>query len=267
MKNKKIIPSLIFICLVFITLFNFIPLSNCEEVMFSFDFGLINSPIEENYIQQTGAIFNSVLGYGWSSAVSARDRTLPDDDLLRDFVQIEVSIFKNFSVVLPNGYYLITIISGDYSYAHDNLAVYLENNLKIENISCNVNEFNTYNVTTSVLDNVLNISFIENGGVTTASVVNSIVITNIEFFIDPITDNTFDNYLILIFSIILLFMNTLFLFFKHKCIEIISIHGIIMMISIIISITLLFPLNDIFGVFLGLYSVVTFIANILLMES
>ncbi len=64
----------------------------------------------------------------------------------------------------------------------------------------------------------------------------------------------------------LLAFNTLFLLFKRKSIEIIVVQLCIMLFTIYVSATLVFPNEAILGVFLALIAVVEFIGSVLMVE-
>lgn len=70
--------------------------------------------------------------------------------------------------------------------------------------------------------------------------------------------------LVLFFA--LLAFNTLFLLIKKKTIEIIVVQLILMLATVYISVTMVFPLDSFFGVILALIAVVEFIGSVLMVE-
>lgn len=90
-------------------------LVECRPLEYKFDFGMQTSPVADGYIQIYGAnVYNSQYGFNDISGISARDRTKSpspvNDYVLRDFL---VAKGKNFLVDVPNGYYSVSVASGD----------------------------------------------------------------------------------------------------------------------------------------------------------
>lgn len=71
-------------------------------------------------------------------------------------------------------------------------------------------------------------------------------------------------YLVLVLFFIL---NTVFLLFKRKTIEIITVQLILMLGSICIGVVYVLPIDSIIAIIFILYSIVSFIGNILMMEA
>jgi hypothetical protein len=71
-------------------------------------------------------------------------------------------------------------------------------------------------------------------------------------------------YLVLVLFFIL---NTVFLLFKRKTIEIIIVQLILMLGSICIGVVYVLPIDSIIAIIFILYSIVSFIGNILMMEA
>lgn len=71
-------------------------------------------------------------------------------------------------------------------------------------------------------------------------------------------------YLILVLFFIL---NTVFLLFKRKTIEIIVVQLILMLGSICIGVVYVLPIDNIVAIIFILYSIVSFIGNVLMIEA
>ena len=130
-----------------------------------FDFGMLGSPVESGYAQvSTSSAYSAATGYGWSSTVGldSRDRGSPDD-LRRDFVF--GSAERAFNVDLANGDYLVTVIIGDQAFRHDNIDVYAEDNLVIDDLTAVAGSFQEVSVRVSVVDAQLNLRISDDGGV------------------------------------------------------------------------------------------------------
>jgi fibronectin type 3 domain-containing protein len=147
-----------------------------QNVGGSFDFGTATSPVQTGYTQVTpSTTYSALTGYGWdtSSGLDARDRLAPDN-LRRDFVFS--SSDHTFNMDLSNGKYQVTLIIGDLSYMHDNINVYAEAGLMVNNLTAPAGTFTTVTFTVTVNDGQLNITFHDGGGSDANWVINSMVI-------------------------------------------------------------------------------------------
>ena len=147
-----------------------------EDVGVLFDFGTLTSPVETGYTQVTETTqYTTTLGYGWTTTTDlhSRDRGLPDD-LRRDFVFSSNS--RTFSVDLANGDYQITITIGDQIYNHNQIDVYAEDTLKIDNLNTQAGTFHEETFWTTITDGQLNIKIADNGGTDPYWIINSLTV-------------------------------------------------------------------------------------------
>jgi len=130
---------------------------------YKFDFGNGTSPVENNYTNITRFMtYNVSIGYGWVSSPSGdRDRGV-GTNLTRDLIFDSVN--RTFNVDLSNGKYFVTVLLGDMSYPHDMMDVYVEDQLKLNDINTSAGEIKWLNFTVNVNDSQLNIKFVDDGG-------------------------------------------------------------------------------------------------------
>jgi fibronectin type 3 domain-containing protein len=129
-----------------------------------FDFGTPSSPVWSGYTQVThDTAYNPTARYGWDNTfgIQSRDRGAPNNPL-RDLVTYGWS--RNFLVDLPNGDYKITVWLGDNEYPHDNICVYAEGLLKIDDLSTLRGEFDKRVFGVTVSDGQLNLRIDDDGG-------------------------------------------------------------------------------------------------------
>jgi hypothetical protein len=131
-----------------------------------FDFQPANGQLEENYTNITRTmLYNSSIGYGWlTSPADDRDRgsgSYPEN-LTRDF--IFDSADRTFIVDLPNGKYIVTVLLGDMSYAHDLMNVYANSQLKLSGVNTSAGQIKWLDFFVSVDNSQLNITFNDTGG-------------------------------------------------------------------------------------------------------
>jgi fibronectin type 3 domain-containing protein len=142
----------------------------------SFDFGTGSSPVEAGYIQVTEyTLYSGASGYGWvsTSGLSSRDRGVPDD-LRSDFVFSSAE--KTFSVDLANGVYQLTVVMGDHNFRHDNIDVYAEGVLVINDLTASAGSFQEETFTTTITDGQLNLRILDDGGADVNWVLNALTI-------------------------------------------------------------------------------------------
>jgi fibronectin type 3 domain-containing protein len=89
-----------------------------------FDFGTATSPVAAGYVGVSNATrYSSATGFGWlEGSVGSRDRAV-GSDALRDF---DMTTGATFAVDVPNGAYEVTVVTGDATTAHDQMAIVLE---------------------------------------------------------------------------------------------------------------------------------------------
>jgi hypothetical protein len=133
------------------------------EEYLKFDFQIPSSPVEPGFINITkDMLYNSSVGYGWTSSPSGdRDRGI-GSALERDF--IFDSINRTFNIDLSNGDYFVTVFLGDMSYAHDDVDVYAEGILKLDDVNTSAGEIKRLSFLVPVSDGQLNILFNDSGG-------------------------------------------------------------------------------------------------------
>jgi len=143
-----------------------------------FDFGTVDSPVEAGYTQVTNVtLYSPSVGYGWSSSDNlwTRDRGAPDS-LRRDFVVGNLTGGSTFNVDLPNGVYLVTLVMGDQGYVHDNVDVYAEGTLVVNDLTSQAGSFQETSFKVTVADGQLNLRFVDDGGVDPNWVVNALTV-------------------------------------------------------------------------------------------
>jgi len=146
------------------------------RVPLRFDFGMDSSPVEPGYTQVLpSTTYSTLIGHGWdtSSGLDSRDRGAPDN-LKRDFVF--GSSDHTFNVDLANGYYNVTLVIGDNSYAHDLIDVYADGVLWVNHLTVGAGTFSTQTFNVSVNDGQLNLKFHDAGGTDVNWVINAITV-------------------------------------------------------------------------------------------
>ncbi|HTP00158.1 MAG TPA: NBR1-Ig-like domain-containing protein [Anaerolineales bacterium] len=143
----------------------------------NFDFGTASSPIAPGYVQVTEATNYTAGGFGWTSPSNAQsvDRSTQSDPLKRDFVMSGTSA-PTFRVDLPNGNYAVTVTMGDQDAAHDNMIVKANGAVMLSDVDTATGTFaiRTFNV--AVSGGILNLQFLDAGGVDSVWVVNGVSI-------------------------------------------------------------------------------------------
>jgi len=146
------------------------------EIPLNFDFGTAASPVASGYTRVTDStVYSAGLGYGWTSTsnVGSRDRGAPDN-LKRDLVFSRSD--RGFNVDLADGEYTVEVIIGDNSYRHDNIDVYAEGDLKVNDLSVSAGSFVEQTFGVVVSDGQLNLVFVDDGGSDVNWVINAITI-------------------------------------------------------------------------------------------
>jgi len=144
-----------------------------------FDMGTSTSPVAAGFTRVTESTTYGYSGYGWTTTQQSRDRGSPDD-LRRDFVTNSQP--GTFKVALPNGLYTVRIIVGDYQYAHDNIDIYVEGILKVDDLTVGAGKFKEISLPVSISDGDLAITFRDDGGTDHNWVVNGIYIVEGAYF-------------------------------------------------------------------------------------
>jgi fibronectin type 3 domain-containing protein len=129
-----------------------------------FDFGTASSPVEAGYTHVTpSTVYAAVAGYGWTTTagLDSRDRGNPDD-LRRDLVFSAAE--HTFNVDLANGEYTVTVVVGDQSFMHDNVDIYAEGVLVVNDLTASAGSFQQVNFVVTVTDGQLSLRILDDGG-------------------------------------------------------------------------------------------------------
>jgi len=139
----------------------------------AFDFGSSTSPVAEGFTRVTpSAGYSGAAGYGWlTGAVTGRERAA-GDALVRDF---HFTVNATFAVDLPARVYDVTLWMGDSGYAHDEMAVYLEGELRdVVTAPAGTIVARTYRV--AVGDGQLTVRLHDQGGADPNAVINGLAV-------------------------------------------------------------------------------------------
>jgi fibronectin type 3 domain-containing protein len=138
-----------------------------------FDFGTASSPVAAGYVGVSHATkFSSATGFGWlEGSVGSRDRAV-GSDALRDF---DMTTGATFAVDVPNGAYEVTIVMGDATAAHDQMAIVLEGvDAAVISVAKGKSLSRTWRAT--VADGQLTVRFEDRGGSDPNAVVNALAL-------------------------------------------------------------------------------------------
>jgi subtilisin family serine protease len=144
----------------------------------AFDFGTSGSPVEAGYIKVTNVTaYSASTGYGWSSPDNlwTRDRAAPDD-LRRDFVCGNLTEGSTFNVDLADGHYLVTVVIGDQGSMHDDIDVYAEGVVVVNDLATLAGSFQEVTFATTITDGQLNLRIVDDGGADPNWVLNALTI-------------------------------------------------------------------------------------------
>ena len=143
-----------------------------------------NAPVPVGYAVDDGSVYLASRGYGWDSAVDSRDRHENGDQRLDTFV---FSHGATWRYDLPNGEYLVTLVSGDAGYGRTQEVV-VEGTLLIDQISMAANEFVTVtDVPVTVADGSLTIDLSPSGGGDLLTTLNYVIITPVSGQVTSLT--------------------------------------------------------------------------------
>ncbi len=102
------------------------------------------SPVPAGYQMDSGAVFNAARGYGWNVAPGYRDRgSINADARLGTFVFVWAKSSATWTYDIPNGNYLVTLASGDASYAQGPQLIAVQGNVAVNNVGTKANQFVT----------------------------------------------------------------------------------------------------------------------------
>lgn len=142
-----------------------------------FDFGTSSSPLEGGYTRVSRATrYSAVQGYGWAAgAVYSADRGARSA-LIRDF---NYTRNATFAADVPDGRYRVDLNLGDLGrYAHDLVAIYLENNL-VDTVSTAAYQVVGRSYQVEVADGQLTMQIADRGGRDGNGVIESLSIAEI----------------------------------------------------------------------------------------
>ncbi|WP_454065168.1 hypothetical protein [Candidatus Nitrospira salsa] len=131
----------------------------------SINFQPSSSSTPSGFIKDDGSQYSSSRGYGWSTRVNTRDRKAHKDQSRDTFIHFDKGTSATWSYNLPNGKYVISLASGDPSYAQGPHHVVVEGQTAINNVTTQVNQFKTVtNFPVTISDGQLNIRLTRSGG-------------------------------------------------------------------------------------------------------
>lgn len=125
-----------------------------------FDFGLPESPVQAGAVAvEPDTTYSAERGFGWAGSpkLEARDRGLKDS-LRRDFVYGRGT--ADFRIELADGYYRVTVLTGDCEVGNHVLTVEAEGQKVIANLQPPAGDFVEYAFTTKVADGCLDLTFL-----------------------------------------------------------------------------------------------------------
>ena len=137
----------------------------------AYDLGGDASPVTAGFTRvRAGDAYSPARGYGWAAGVvTARDRAL-GDDLDRDF---HFTVNATFAVDVPARTYDLTVWMGDASWAHDQMALYVEGQLW-DVVSTAAGEIARRVVRVTVADGQLAVRIQDQGGKDPNAVLNGV---------------------------------------------------------------------------------------------
>jgi len=138
-----------------------------------FDFGTATSPVAAGHVAVANtARYSPATGFGWlDGTVGSRDRGV-GSDLLRDF---NLTTGATFAVDVPNGAYEVTVVMGDASSAHDQMAIILEGT-QAGIASTAKGKVFSRTFRTTVSDGQLTVRFEDKGGSDANAVINGLAL-------------------------------------------------------------------------------------------
>jgi fibronectin type 3 domain-containing protein len=143
-----------------------------------FDFGTAASPVAAGYTKAApGTTFSTATGYGWTSGtINSADRGAASSDVNRDFNSTSDG---TFAVNVANGTYTVTVTIGDATSRRDKMAVYLEGNRVVNNLTTSAGQFYQQTFTVTVTDGQLTMRLVDGGGGSPEAVINALEFTRV----------------------------------------------------------------------------------------
>jgi len=142
-----------------------------------YDFGTSDSPVQAGYrgVGPTSS-YSQAVGFGWlAGAIGSLDRGV-GDLLTRDLNWTEQGTFV---VTVPNGTYDVTVTCGDASAAHDQMGIFLEDDL-VDTVTTTAGEFPTKTFRVTVADAQLTLALDDLGGSDAHAVINALTVRRVD---------------------------------------------------------------------------------------
>ncbi|WP_447968752.1 InlB B-repeat-containing protein [Nitrospira sp. M1] len=109
----------------------------------SINFQPSGASVPSGFIKDDGATFSSSRGYGWSTRVNTRERHYLSNQSRDTFIHFDKGNTATWQYNLANGNYLVSLASGDPSYAQGPHHIEVEGKVVFPNVRTRVNEFLT----------------------------------------------------------------------------------------------------------------------------
>ncbi len=119
------------------------PPTNPSPSFVKVNFQPLQSSLPSGYKKDSGATYSSSQGYGWSTKVNTRERDKLSDQILDTFIHFDSGSSATWTYDLPNGKYLVSLASGDPSWAQGPHHVTVEGQTLINGVRTGRNEFVT----------------------------------------------------------------------------------------------------------------------------
>lgn len=134
------------------------------------DFLVTGAAPAAGHLADGGLVFSSARGYGWSKAVTTRQRNLLPGDCRDSFVQVTNNDPASWEIVLPNGQYRVGVTCGD-PYTSGTHRVAFEGVVAVQDVYAVGGNFVTRtNVPVTVRDGRLTMTLGGNGQITSTKV-------------------------------------------------------------------------------------------------
>jgi Bacterial Ig domain len=135
-----------------------------------------SSSVPSGYQKDDGSVYTSSRGYGWTTAVGTRERNVQSDKRLDTFIHFDSGTSVTWNYDLPNGDYLVSLASGDPSYAQGPHHITIEDITVINNQTTASNQFITItNHPITVSDGQLSLQLTRTSS--THTILNYVIIT------------------------------------------------------------------------------------------
>ncbi|GJL54345.1 MAG: hypothetical protein NPIRA02_14770 [Nitrospirales bacterium] len=109
----------------------------------SINFQPSGASVPSGFLKDDGSPYSSSRGYGWSTRVNTRERYYLSDQSRDTFIHFDKGNTATWQYNLANGNYLVSLASGDPSYAQGPHHIEVEGKVVFPNVRTRVNEFLT----------------------------------------------------------------------------------------------------------------------------